>query len=137
MEALGRVWNERRGFLLDVLPALLYLAVLFALGTAPLKSLPGPDFELIDKVWHLVAFAGLAALLARVGVFLRYSPERAAALGAGGSCVLGGLLEVLQSLTAYRSAEVADLVADVLGALLAYGVLRSLARAAGAAGAAS
>ena len=37
------------------------------------------------------------------------------------------LLEVLQSLTEFRSAELADLVADALGALLAYFVLRRLA----------
>jgi VanZ family protein len=34
---------------------------------------------------------------------------------------------VLQSFTAYRSAELADLVADGLGALAAYFVLRRLA----------
>jgi VanZ family protein len=33
----------------------------------------------------------------------------------------------LQSLTPYRSAELADLVADALGALLAYFALRALA----------
>jgi VanZ family protein len=37
----------------------------------------------------------------------------------------------LQSLTPYRSAELADWVADSLGALLAHVVLRALAKAAG------
>ena len=46
----------------DVVPALLYLCVLFWFGLIPLKSLPGPDFELADKVWHLMAFGGLTAL---------------------------------------------------------------------------
>ena len=49
-------------------------------------------------------------------------------LGKGlSSAALGALLEVLQSFTAFRSAELADLIADALGALVAYAVLRRLA----------
>jgi VanZ family protein len=51
----------------------------------------------------------------------------AALLSAG----LGGLLELLQSLTPYRSADFADLAADVLGAALAYVMLRWLAKVGG------
>lgn len=127
---LGRVWQERRGFWLDVLPALLYLVILFGFGMAPLKSLPGPDFALIDKVWHLLAFAAATSLLARVALFLQQAPRRAAGIGALISCLLGALLEGMQSLTRYRSAELADLVADALGALLAYAILIALAKAA-------
>jgi VanZ family protein len=43
---------------------------------------------------------------------------------------LGGLLELLQSFTAYRSADWADLAADALGVVLAYGALLALDRAA-------
>jgi VanZ family protein len=124
--ALGRAWQKPRGFALDVGPALLYLAVLFWFGLTPLKSLPGPDFELADKVWHLAAFGGLAGLAARS---LRYWGRGALAAARDAALVaslLGGLLELLQSLTAYRSADWADFVADSLGALLAYLVLRAL-----------
>lgn len=130
MGALARIWQRRRGVWLDVLPALLYLGVLFWAGLIPLQQLPGPDFKMVDKVWHLGAFGGLAALLARsLAYFGRPAPlaARDAALSSG---FLGALLEVLQSFTPYRSADWADLLADVLGALLAYFVLRLLARGA-------
>ncbi len=124
--ALARAWQKRRGFGLDVVPAAFALAVMFWAGLIPLKSLPGPDFELADKVWHLIAFGGLTGLLSRAAMhFGRVAPlaARDAALCA---TVLGGVLELLQSLTAYRSADWADFAADALGTALAYAVLRGL-----------
>lgn len=124
MTALGRLWLRPRGRLLDVLPAVAYLAVLFWFGLTPLQSLPGPDFELADKVWHAGAFGGLAALLARLSLQLGRREEGAARFGALASAILGGALELLQSLTQYRSADLADFAADALGAALAYVALR-------------
>ena len=124
---LARAWFAPRGPFFDCVPALLYLAALFAFGLMPLKSLPGPDFALADKVWHLLAFAGLAALLSRFALHFRRSPLEAARLGALLSGAMGGALELLQSLTRYRAAELADLVADGLGAWLSYLALRALA----------
>jgi VanZ family protein len=131
MEALGRVWHTPRSVVVDVAPAFLYLCALFWFGLIPLKSLPGPDFELADKVWHLVAFGGLTALLSRTLRHLRRSALQAAATAAVCASALGALLEGFQALTRYRSADAADWVADSLGALLAYVVLRALASAAG------
>lgn len=134
--SLARIWQRRCGFWIDVAPAVLYLGVLFWAGLVPLKQLPGPDFELADKVWHLAAFGGLAALLARALAHFGRAEQLAARDAALISAGLGASLEVLQSLTPYRSAELADLVADALGALLAYFALRALAsRAAPAPGA--
>jgi VanZ family protein len=133
MGTLGRAWQKPRGAMLDVAPAVLYFAVLFWAGLIPLKSLPGPDFELADKVWHLMAFGGLAGLLSRA---LRYfgRPTLLAARDAAlVATVLGGLLEILQSFTSYRSADWADFLADSLGTALAYGALRGLHAAAAAA----
>lgn len=137
MGALGRAWHTPRSFVVDLLPAGLYLAFLFWAGLIPLKSLPGPDFELADKVWHLIAFGGLAALLSRVLRYFRRPLAQAMAIAALVSAVLGALLELLQSLTPYRSADFADLAADALGAALAYVVLRWLAKAGGLLGAAA
>lgn len=131
MGTLGRVWHTPRSMAVDVAPALLYLAALFWLGLIPLKSLPGPEFALADKVWHLVAFGGLTALLSRALRHLQRSALQAAALAALLASALGAMLEIFQSLTRYRAAEVADLVADALGAWLAYLALRLLANAAG------
>lgn len=126
MGALAEVWRKPRGFVLDVLPVGLYLVALFAAGLLPLKSLPGPQISWIDKVWHLVAFAGLAMLLARALAHYRGAGPKVSLKAALASAALGGLLELLQSLTPFRSAELADMVADGLGALLAYLVLRKL-----------
>ncbi len=130
MTALARFWQRRLGFWLDVAPAALYSGALFWFGLIPLKRLPGPDFKMLDKAWHLAAFLGLALLLARALSHYgrpRLLAARDAALISGG---LGGFLEILQSFTPYRSADLADLVADVLGALLAYLLLRFLATSA-------
>jgi VanZ family protein len=109
-----------------VAPACLYLAVLFLAGLLPMQKLPGPEFKLADKVWHLAAFAGLAALLSRAWGHFGAEPRRAARDAALVSGLLGAGLEVLQSFTTYRSADFADLAADVLGALLVYVMLRAL-----------
>lgn len=127
---LARAWHKRRGPLLDVAPAGLYLVALFYSGLIPLQSLPGPDFELKDKFWHLIAFGGLAGLLARAVAHFGRSALVASRAGAACSVALGGLLELLQSRTSYRSADWADFLADSLGAGLAYLVLRLLDAAA-------
>lgn len=135
--ALLRAWQRPRGLLLDVAPAVAYLVVLFWAGLAPLKSLPGPDFELKDKVLHLLAFGGVSLFLARALAYFGRSARLAARDAAIAGAALGGLLEILQGLTPFRSPDWADFVADSLGALLAYFALRALAngaapRAAGA-----
>jgi VanZ family protein len=130
MHALGAAWEKPRGLVLDVLPACLYVAALFWFGLTPLDHLPGPDFALLDKVWHAGAFGGLAGLFARTFRYAGRSPLAAARDASLVSAGLGGLLEILQSFTAYRSADWADFVADALGVALAYAVLRGLHAAA-------
>lgn len=126
MSALRRIWQKPWGFWLDVLPALLYCSVLFWAGLIPLKSLPGPDFEFADKVWHAAAFGGLAGLTCRALKHWGRPPLLAARDSALLVIALGGLLEILQSFTSYRSADWADFVADSLGVALAYGIVRAL-----------
>jgi VanZ family protein len=130
MTALARSWQKRRGVGLDVVPALCALGLMFWLGLVPLTSLPGPEFELADKVWHLLAFGGLAGLLSRTIVYWGHGPLRAAREASLLAVTLGGMLEVLQSFTRYRSADWADFLADSLGVALAYAVLRGLDAAA-------
>jgi len=130
MGAIGRAWQKPRGLALDVVPALFALGIMFWAGLIPLKSLPGPDFELADKVWHACGFGGLAGLSSRVFVHFRRPALLAARDAALVATALGGVLEVMQSFTPYRSADWADFLADALGAALAYGVLRVLNAAA-------
>jgi hypothetical protein len=126
MTALARGWQKRRGIGLDIAPALSALALMLWFGLMPLDSLPGPEFELADKVWHLVAFGGLAGLLSRSFVYFGHGPLLAAREASLISVTLGAMLELLQSVTGYRSADWADFAADALGVALAYAVLRGL-----------
>lgn len=126
MSALGRFWLKPRGFWLDGLPVAVYFGFLFWGGLIPLKSLPGPDFALLDKAWHLVAFGGLTGLAARAFAHFGRRPPLAARDAALAAAALGGLLEVLQSFTPYRSAEWGDFLADSIGAALVYVLLRWL-----------
>jgi VanZ family protein len=130
MTWLGRVWQKRRGLALDVAPAVFALGCMFWLGLIPIDSLPGPDFELADKMWHFIAFGGLTALLSRAFAYFGRAPLPAAREATAASTALGGMLEVLQSFTRYRSADLGDLLADTLGALAAYLLLRALSLAA-------
>ncbi len=68
-----------------------------------------PGFELADKWMHGLTFAGLAIWYS--GQYARHAYWRLAA----GLFIFGAFIEVCQSVTTYRTAEIADLVADVVG----------------------
>jgi VanZ family protein len=114
--------NRLMGFARNVLPALLWIAALFVGGGGPPPP-EGPG-ELIgvpsDKLLHAVAFLVLALLTARA---VRYGlPQRTPlsriGLAVALSVATGVLLEVYQLALPDRSAEVADAVADAIGAVL-------------------
>jgi VanZ family protein len=96
------------------------MLVVGALSLLPL----GPDMPSTgwDKTNHLLAFAVLALLGC-----LAWPGRIGAALLA--LMVYGGLIEVLQSFTGYRSAEWADWLADGLGLLLGSGLWRMARKA--------
>jgi VanZ family protein len=104
-----------------VLPALVWTLIVFIAGGVPN---PGPPVELefpIDKIQHAVAFAILQVLALRA---LRFELPRALPRGmpwiaAFVSTVVGGALELYQLTVPNRAAELADLVANAIGALLA------------------
>jgi VanZ family protein len=109
------------GFARHVLPALLWTVALFFGGGGPPPEGPG---ELIgipsDKLLHAVAFLVLAVLAARA---VRYelpgrSPLTRVGFAVAASVAIGVLLEVYQLALPDRSAEVADAVADSIGAVL-------------------
>ena len=74
-----------------------------------------------DKGNHVLAFTALAVL----GLWAY--PRRSAMLLAG-LLAYGGLIEILQSLTPSRVAEWPDLLADALGLLMGWGLVRALER---------
>lgn len=121
-----------RGFLWNVVPAALWTVALFFGGGGPPPP-EGPG-ELIgipsDKLLHAVAFLVLTVLTARA---VRFElPRRArssrVALAVTISMAVGVLLEVYQLALPDRSAEVADAVADSIGAVLGGAALLALRR---------
>jgi len=106
------------GVFLHVLPAVAYAAAVLAMGVAPQQTPPGADVD--DKTVHLVAFAVMTLLAARAARFfaarrgLRFHLVVAGAAAMG----IGVTLELLQSFTPDRTAELGDLAADLAGVLL-------------------
>ena len=82
----------------------LTVAMLWPLEAPP----PAPDGS--DKVVHLIAFAALSFPLARTGR-IGLTPVFV------GASAFGGLIELIQP-SFYRSADVGDWVADILGVVL-------------------
>lgn len=116
--------EPRGGFFVRVVPAILYVATIFYGGLARPTG-GGPTFTHADKVLHAIAFAMMQVVVLRA---VRYQLP---ALGFRRQNLLalvlvvaaGGLLELAQMQSAFRSAEWLDLVADALGAGLVFLVL--------------
>lgn len=110
----------RGGFTANVVPALAWAAAIFVGGSS---GVPQPQIDIglpTDKVNHLAAFCGLQLLTYRA---LRYAlPEHRRAplrwLAVLAATLVGVLLELYQLGLPDRSAEVADVVADGIGATL-------------------
>lgn len=103
-------------------------AVCFAyLGLAPRLDLPASRIDRVDLIGHLLASALLAALLSE-WLTGRPSLRRSTLAGAALAAALGVVIEAIQLLVPQRSAEIADLVADLVGAgagAWAYGIVRA------------
>jgi VanZ family protein len=80
-------------------------------------SPPQPGFEYGDKLGHLLAYG----LLMFWFCFLYRSRDARLAYGIGW-IAMGVALEFAQRATGYRSYEVADMAANALGVLLAWGL---------------
>lgn len=72
---------------------------------------PVMDVQHIDKVFHFAAYLGLAALLERA------FPSHFKFKGLLFLVIYGALIELLQGQTSYRSASIADFIANSSGAL--------------------
>ncbi len=111
----------RAGAFLHVAPALLYIGVVFYLGSIAVDPLVGVDFDFKDKVMHALAFGGMQLTHARAFSFLWPEwPRRRVALWSGLSAAsFGGLLELWQAALPHRSADFWDFIADAVGAFVA------------------
>ncbi len=119
-----------RKFFLYWLPPLAWMGLLFALSAQPdLPHPPGPWMErLFDKAAHAVSYGVLAWLLLRA--FGQHHPR---SVGLRALCVVLAVLygasdEYHQAFVPGRSASLADLAADVVGATVAMLLLAWLER---------
>jgi fucose 4-O-acetylase-like acetyltransferase len=102
------------------LGALLLIAVLFICLT-PL-GVPAAVLGYNDKLMHALTFVLLTVWF---GGLQRDQSLRARVILLAALCTYGVLIEILQSQTAYRTAELADLLADLLGIVVGLGLLRA------------
>lgn len=104
----------------------MFRILFFAAATAVLYlslSTPGnsaPPFPHFDKVGHFGAFAVLGALLSKA--FPSMKLIRVVALLA----LFGALIELLQHFTSYRTASVADFIADIAGAAVGSAIIKKI-----------
>lgn len=87
-------------------------------------TIRGPVVQsLHDKVLHFLAFGGLSLLcvplVSALGAVHGLSRRVQIGLCASYATLVGGLLEVVQALLPYRSAEWLDVMADTAGAFVA------------------
>jgi VanZ family protein len=92
---------------------LIYAVVLLVLGLVP--NIPKPVAGISDHVAHAAAYA-----IQTIFLFFLLVPHggrgRAAILAVAGAVLYGGCVEMLQSFQPARTVEVADLVANAVGA---------------------
>lgn len=98
------------------------LAVLTALSLMPQAYLPAPAFSIWDKAQHAVGFATLTFL--GLKTFSSKPLQVVVAM-----LIYGGLIEVVQALSGWRTGDWLDLLADAIGIALAWAMwflMRSL-----------
>ena len=120
--------SRLRGFLIYVLPALVYVAVIFYGGSLRAAKLPQVDVS--DKLVHAVAFGFLQVLAYRAVRFEwpRKSLKWQLLVSLISTSAVGGALEIYQLFIKYRSAELLDWVADTVGAALVALVIHGVVR---------
>lgn len=114
----GRLW---------LAAGIVFYLTMLVVGNIPGKA-QALNQEYGDKLLHLGAYASLAG-----AIFLAFSRHQVA-ITLAGVAVLGSLDEIVQGFFSYRSSDIADLLTDLAGAMLAIALL-SLANAIGNAGA--
>jgi VanZ family protein len=110
--------RSARSILLAWLPVIAYMGLIWFLSSRPI-SVPLVWFPHRDKVVHLLEYGTLGALAARaIHGSMLISLRTALISGFALSVGWGALDEVHQAFVPKRSADLLDLAADIVGALL-------------------
>jgi VanZ family protein len=96
-----------------------YWCTIFVLTHMPARRLPAPAVS--DKVAHMAAYFGLAALL-YAWLWVRYPARRTIGLWVIGICAAYGAADELLQIPVGRSASLGDWLADVAGAMIAVAI---------------
>ena len=101
------------------LSAIFYSLALATVSLIQLKSLPNVGISFADKIFHFLAYSMLAFLWFNTFFFhFKTRTTKAIVYSTLFSIIFGIILEVLQgSVTAYRSSNVYDALANTLGVL--------------------
>lgn len=115
---------QRRGFVYDQLPAILWATAIFVESAISNVTLPDLRFVPADKVGHLVLYLILCALVYRALKYQSRFPllsKHALLCALLMACLYGASDEFHQSFVPNRDASLGDLAADSVGALLFLG----------------
>lgn len=126
MPKQSSVGGMRPGTLVNVVPPIFLTLVVLGVGLAPSVPRVPLGIEWGDKVEHAIVFAMVAYCYMRAGrhIWPQAEPTLVHARAAWAALGLGATLEIFQALVPYRTAELLDLVADALGVLVSWLVVR-------------
>jgi VanZ family protein len=112
-----------RRMLVAWIPAILYMALIWAVSSMSAPEFPVRAFPFRDKGVHAVLYAGLALLVAHACLrsFEGRARIRIALVACFVTIMWGFLDEVHQAFVPGRSSDVLDLLADGLGAVVGAG----------------
>jgi VanZ family protein len=102
------------------LPVLMYLTLIVTLSAQPSLK-PPPQFDLTDKLYHVLEYFGLGVLLARAFRAGRRAapPTQTVTMVLALGVMVGAADEIFQSFVPGRMSDIFDLLADATGVLLA------------------
>ncbi len=111
---------QRLRVLVAWIPALLSMALIWLVSSISTPDLPVHDFPFRDKGVHAVVYAGLALLVAHacLRTFEGRARIRVALVACFVTVMWGFLDEVHQAFVPGRSADLVDLAADGIGAVV-------------------
>lgn len=120
-EATSKRREGGKGFILHVLPLLLYCTLLFFVSGMSQPPAPDLGFDWQDKVQHAGAFfiMGLLAYRAAAWLFPRCGHGAHLLIAFCFASLYGATDEIHQYFVPERSSDILDWVADTVGALLA------------------
>ena len=115
----SKILNQIRKFFAYWLPVLLYGLLIFIQSSRPSPDIT-PDWPLMDKVLHFVAYAVLGALLVRAfnTTGIKHNLKLIFILSVLLSSLYGISDEIHQHFVPFRTADAMDALSDIFGSIM-------------------